>query len=119
MPFYKWASIVEQRISCSIGIAGAGLLYSGAAISLVSATAASGVHTKTSTAAEVAAYSARLQLLQVALHQSAKAVLFSSSTAIDGLEQSNTGGQLYAQQSRMMPFLLYPAACKHYEPARC
>ena len=59
-------------------------------MSLVSATAASGARTKSSAASEVAAYTARLQLLQVALHQSAKAVTSSSNAAAnDG--QSNRG----------------------------
>lgn len=57
-------------------------------MSLVSATAASGSKGKSSTASEVAAYTARLQLLQVALHQSARAVM--SSSKID-VEQSSRG----------------------------
>ena len=72
-------------------------------MSLVSASAASGARTKSSTASEVAAYTARLQLLQVALHQSAKAVTSSSSNAAakdDG--QSDRGGKLCGPRPCLM-----------------
>ena len=60
-------------------------------MSLVSATAASGSRAKSSTASEVAAYTARLQLLQVALHQSAKAVTSCSNAAAKTDGQSSRG----------------------------
>ena len=71
-------------------------------MSLVSATAASGARTKSSTASEVAAYTARLQLLQVALHHSAKAVTSSSNAAAKNDGQSNRGVKLYASRPRLM-----------------
>ena len=101
-------------MSRGIKLAGAGLLYSRAAMSLVSATAASETKTRSSTASEVAAYTARLQLLQVALHQNAKAVLSSSSTATGEPKQSSTGVALL---SHMSPPLMNPAACKLHTQA--
>lgn len=65
-------------------------------MSLVSATAASGTKTKSSTASEVASYTSRLQLLQVALHQSARAVVSCSSIATEKDGQSGRGAALDA-----------------------
>lgn len=75
--------------------AGIEVLCSCTATSLVSATAASDARTKSGTASEVAAYTARLQLLQVALQQSAKSVISSSTTAARGDEQGNRGTETY------------------------
>ncbi len=84
-------------------------------MSLVSATAASGVRTKSSTASEVAAYTARLQLLQVALHQSAKAVTSSTTTKEDG--QSNKSMQLSAHLPYLASAFGHSAECTHWKPA--
>ena len=60
-------------------------------MALVAAMAAAAANKHSATASEVAAYTARLQLLQVALHQSAKAVVTSSSSASQQNRQSSRG----------------------------
>ena len=99
LQLYSFATPSERKSDT----AGVGLLCSRAAMSLVSATAASGARTKSSTASEVAAYTARLQLLQAALHQSARAVTSSSRNAAakdDG--QSDRGGKLCGPRPCLM-----------------
>ena len=67
-------------------------LDTSAALQLVSATAAAAASERSESASEVAAYSVRLQLLRVALHQSATAV--TSSSAIGSGAQVDTGESL-------------------------
>ena len=71
--------------------AGGSQLATTPALQLVTATAAAAVDEHSAAASEAAAYTARLQLLHVALHQSAKAVV--SSSAVRSGVQVETGDQ--------------------------
>lgn len=72
--------------------AGRARLDTTTALQLVAATAAAAVSKHSDTASEVAAYGARLQLLRVALHQSATAVV--STSAVGSGARVNTGERL-------------------------
>ena len=72
--------------------AGRSRLDTTTALQLVTATAAAAASKHSNTASEVAAYTARLQLLRAALHQSATAIV--SSSAVGSGARADTGEEL-------------------------
>ena len=84
--------------------AGRSRLDTTTALQLVTATAAAAASKHSGAASEAAAYSARLQLLRVALHQSATAVV--SSSAVGSGARVDTGEELLRPRSTYMRGML-------------